>query len=98
WRESAVGVKELSARSEVPEPATKLRIRAQNALAVRQAREAVAVLWSCYGANAIYTRDPLQRFLRDLQAMSQHFSFSFDVAGAAYGTAVLGGKYVNPTL
>ncbi len=76
----------------------KLRLRAQNAFAVHQCHEAVETLWQCYGANAIYTRDPLQRFQRDLQAMKQHFSFNFDIAGAAFGTAALGGKYVNPTL
>ncbi len=76
----------------------KLRLRAQNALAVAQAREAVETLWSFYGANAIYTRDPLQRYLRDVQAASQHFSFNFDIAGAAYGTIALGGKYTNPTM
>jgi 3-hydroxy-9,10-secoandrosta-1,3,5(10)-triene-9,17-dione monooxygenase len=76
----------------------KLRLRAQNAFAVSQAREAVETLWSFYGANAIYTRDPLQRYLRDVQAASQHFSFNFDIAGSAYGIAALGGKYSNPTL
>ncbi len=76
----------------------KLRLRAQNSFAVGQAREAVETLWSFYGANAIYTRDPLQRFLRDAQAASQHFSFNFDIAGSAYGTVALGGKYGNPTL
>jgi 3-hydroxy-9,10-secoandrosta-1,3,5(10)-triene-9,17-dione monooxygenase len=76
----------------------KLRLRAQNALAVAQAREAVETLWSFYGANAIYTRDPLQRYLRDVQAASQHFSFNFDIAGSAYGTVALGGKYTNPTM
>jgi 3-hydroxy-9,10-secoandrosta-1,3,5(10)-triene-9,17-dione monooxygenase len=76
----------------------KLRLRAQNAFAVAQSREAVETLWSFYGANAIYTRDPLQRYLRDVQAASQHFSFNFDIAGSAYGTAALGGKYANPTL
>ena len=76
----------------------KLRLRAQNAFAVSQSREAVETLWSFYGANAIYTRDPLQRFLRDAQAASQHFSFNFDIAGSAYGTVALGGKYANPTL
>lgn len=85
-------------QNEMPDLETKLRLRAQNALAVRQARQAVETLWSCYGANAIYTRDPLQRYLRDLQAINQHFSFSFDIAGAAYGTAALGGKYANPTM
>ncbi|HJT60985.1 MAG TPA: acyl-CoA dehydrogenase family protein [Burkholderiales bacterium] len=76
----------------------KLRLRAQNAFAVSQSREAVETLWSFYGANAIYTRDPLQRYLRDVQAASQHFSFNFDIAGAAFGMTALGGKYANPTL
>src|SRR4029453_14986472 len=65
----------------------KLRLRAQNAFAVAEAREAVETLWSFYGANAIYTRDPLQRYLRDVKAPSQHFSFNFDIAGAGFGTA-----------
>ena len=77
---------------------TKLRLRAQNAFAVSQSREAVETLWSFYGANAIYTRDPLQRYLRDVQAAGQHFSFNFDIAGAAFGSVALGGKYANPTL
>ena len=77
---------------------TKLRLRIQNTLAVMQSREAVETLWSCYGANAIYTRDPLQRFLRDTQAINQHFSFNFDIAGSAFGTVALGGKYTNPTM
>jgi 3-hydroxy-9,10-secoandrosta-1,3,5(10)-triene-9,17-dione monooxygenase len=76
----------------------KLRLRAQNAFAVAQSREAVETLWSFYGANAIYTRDPLQRYLRDVQAASQHFSFNFDIAGSAYGTVAMGGKYANPTM
>ena len=77
---------------------TKLRLRIQNTMAVMQSREAVETLWSCYGANAIYTRDPLQRFLRDTQAINQHFSFNFDIAGSAYGTVAMGGKYTNPTM
>ena len=97
-RQSAIGFDQYAERNAVPDLDTKLRWRAQNAFAVRQARQAVEVLWSCYGANAIYTRDPLQRYLRDLQAMSQHFSFNFDIAGAAYGMLALGGKYANPTM
>jgi 3-hydroxy-9,10-secoandrosta-1,3,5(10)-triene-9,17-dione monooxygenase len=76
----------------------KLRLRIQNTLAVAQSREAVETLWSCYGANAIYTRDPLQRYLRDVQAASQHFSFNFDIAGSAYGTVAMGGKFASPTM
>ena len=97
-RESALGFEGFAERNAVPDLDTKLRWRAQNAFAVRQARQAVEVLWSCYGANAIYTRDPLQRYLRDLLAINQHFSFNFDIAGAAYGTVALGAKYANPTM
>jgi 3-hydroxy-9,10-secoandrosta-1,3,5(10)-triene-9,17-dione monooxygenase len=97
-RESALAFQKAAEREEVPDLETKLRYRAQNAMAVAQARQAVETLWSCYGANAIYTRDPLQRYLRDAQAINQHFSFNFDIAGAAFGTVALGGKYTNPTL
>jgi len=97
-RQSGLGFQEYAEKNEVPDIDTKLRWRAQNAFAVRQARQAVETLWSCYGANAIYTRDPLQRYLRDLQAINQHFSFNFDIAGAAYGTFALGGRYANPTM
>ncbi len=97
-RQSALGFEMHADENRVPDIPTKLRWRAQNAYAVRQARQAVEVLWSCYGANAIYTRDPFQRYMRDLMAINQHFSFSFDIAGAALGTVALGGKYANPTM
>ena len=93
-RESAL-VFQNNERLDIEE---KLRLRTQNAFAVQQCHEAVETLWACYGANAIYTREPLQRFQRDLQAMKQHFSFNFDIAGSAFGTVAMGGKYSNPTM
>jgi 3-hydroxy-9,10-secoandrosta-1,3,5(10)-triene-9,17-dione monooxygenase len=97
-RQSAVAFHDTAARGEVPDLATKLRFRAHSAFAVSQAREAVEVLWSCYGAQGLYTCDPLQRHLRDVLAISQHFSFNFDIAGAAYGLHALGGTYASPTM
>lgn len=97
-RESAITFDRYAERSDVPPLEEKLRLRIQNTMAVMQSREAVETLWSCYGANGIYTRDPLQRFLRDTQAINQHFSFNFDIAGSAYGTVAMGGKYMNPTM
>ena len=82
----------------MPDLETKLRFRTHSAFAVNQAREAVETLWSCYGANGIYTRDPLQRYLRDVLAINQHFSFNFDIAGAAYGLVALGGSFASPTM
>jgi 3-hydroxy-9,10-secoandrosta-1,3,5(10)-triene-9,17-dione monooxygenase len=97
-RQSAVELQTMAARNEVPDLATKLKFRAQGAFAVGQAREAVETLWSCYGAQGLYTRDPLQRHLRDVLAIGQHFSFNFDIAGSAFGLDALGGTYANPTM
>ena len=97
-RQSAIALQDFAARSEVPDLPTKLRYRAHTAFAVTQAREAVETLWSCYGAQGLYTRDPLQRHLRDVIAMNQHFSFNFDIAGSAFGLNALGGPYANPTM
>ena len=97
-RESAIAFQDAAERGVVPDLETKLRFRAHSAFAVGQAREAVETLWSCYGAQGLYTRDPLQRHLRDVLAINQHFSFNFDIAGAAYGLFALGGHYANPTM
>ena len=97
-RQSAIAFQASAERNEVPDLQTKLRFRAHSAFAVNQAREAVETLWSCYGAQGLYTRDPLQRHLRDVLAINQHFSFNFDIAGAAYGSLALGGHYANPTM
>ena len=97
-RQSAIAFDDYAARGETPDLETKLRFRAHSAFAVGQSREAVETLWSCYGAQGLYRRDPLQRHLRDVIAIAQHFSFNFDIAGAAYGTHALGGAYVNPAM
>jgi 3-hydroxy-9,10-secoandrosta-1,3,5(10)-triene-9,17-dione monooxygenase len=97
-RQSAIAFHEAAAVGTVPDLATKLRFRAHSAFAVAQAREALDTLWSCYGAQGLYTRDPLQRHLRDVLGISQHFSFNFDIAGAAFGLNALGGPYANPTM
>jgi 3-hydroxy-9,10-secoandrosta-1,3,5(10)-triene-9,17-dione monooxygenase len=97
-RQSAIAFQAAAQRNEAPDLETKLRFRAHSAFAVNQSREAVETLWSCYGAQGLYLRDPLQRHLRDVLAINQHFSFNFDIAGAAYGLRALGGRYANPTM
>jgi 3-hydroxy-9,10-secoandrosta-1,3,5(10)-triene-9,17-dione monooxygenase len=97
-RRSAIAFQDFAERNVTPDLDTKLRFRAHSAFAVAQAREAVETLWSCYGAQGLYSSDPLQRHLRDVLAISQHFSFNFDIAGAGYGLAALGGKYTNQTM
>ena len=64
-RQSALELQAAAERNDIPDLDTKLRFRAHSACAVSQAREAVEILWSCYGAQGLYTRDPLKRYLRD---------------------------------
>ncbi len=97
-RQSAIALQTAAACNQVPDLPTKLRYRAHTAFAVGQARKAVETLWSCYGAQGLYTRDPLQRHLRDVTAINQHFSFNFDIAGSAFGLDALGGRYASPTM
>jgi 3-hydroxy-9,10-secoandrosta-1,3,5(10)-triene-9,17-dione monooxygenase len=98
-RQSAIALQAAAADDGAAlDLATKLRFRAQTAFAVGQAREAIETLWSCYGAKGLYLSDPIQRHFRDVLAIGQHFSFNFDIAGAAFGLDALGGAYNNPTL
>lgn len=97
-RDTAIGFSDIAARGRAPDLDTKLKYRAYAAFAVNQSREAIEALWSCYGAQGLYTSDPLQRHLRDVQAINQHFSYNFDIAGSAYGVNALGGTYGNPTM
>ena len=97
-RDTAIGFSDIAAHGKAPDLDTKLKYRAYAAFAVNQSREAIEALWSCYGAQGLYTRDPLQRYLRDVQAINQHFSYNFDIAGSAYGLNALGGTYGNPTM
>jgi 3-hydroxy-9,10-secoandrosta-1,3,5(10)-triene-9,17-dione monooxygenase len=98
-RQSAIALQAAAADDGAAlDLATKLRFRAQTAFAVGQAREAIETLWSCYGAKGLYLSDPIQRHFRDVLAIGQHYSFNFDIAGAAFGLDALGGAYNNPTL
>jgi 3-hydroxy-9,10-secoandrosta-1,3,5(10)-triene-9,17-dione monooxygenase len=97
-RQSAIAFDAYAARGEVPDLETKLRFRAHSAFAVGQSArgggDAVVVLRR---AGAVQTRSAAAH-LRDVIAIAQHFSFNFDIAGAAYGTHALGGAYANPTM
>ena len=77
---------------------TKLRLRAQNAFAVtsraRRSRRSGRSTAPMPSILAIRCSD----ICATCRRASQHFSFNFDIAGAAFGTAALGGKYANPTL
>ena len=74
----------------VPDFTTKTRFRRNGAYAASECRRAVDILFEASGGAALYERNPIQRFFRDIHAINAHISFNFDIAGAQYGRAVLG--------
>jgi 3-hydroxy-9,10-secoandrosta-1,3,5(10)-triene-9,17-dione monooxygenase len=66
------------------------RIRIACAAVARLCLRAIEQIYANSGASAIYDANPLQRYWRDVHAMSAHAALSFDRAGEAFGRAELG--------
>jgi alkylation response protein AidB-like acyl-CoA dehydrogenase len=66
------------------------RYRRDAAWAVQTCARAVARLQPAAGAHSIFLDSPLQRAVRDLQAMSTHIVADSDAGGEAYARALLG--------
>jgi 3-hydroxy-9,10-secoandrosta-1,3,5(10)-triene-9,17-dione monooxygenase len=77
-------------RGQIPDMATKTRLRRDGAFSVNLCTEAVSLLFSASGARALFTTGALQRQFRDAHAINSHFAFSFDAAGTNYGRVALG--------
>ncbi len=58
--------------------------------AVHACAEAVTRLYAVSGAHAIFRSDPLQRAVRDIQAMCTHIGFNFNAEGRNYGAMCMG--------
>ena len=66
------------------------RVRAHSAYATVQAREAVDILYQASGASAIQASIPIQRFQRDIQALSNHAFLTASTSLELYGRIVCG--------
>lgn len=88
WASAAAG-------TEVP-PEQRARIRAAVAWATARAVAVVDTAYHAGGGSALYADSPLQRRLRDIHAMTQHFLVKPDVLTTA--GAVLAGQDVDLTI
>jgi hypothetical protein len=70
--------------------ATRLRVRADVAWAIRLSKEVVDTVQSASGASSIRLDDPLQRIVRDVQAISLHASYLFNTNVELYGRVLCG--------
>ena len=68
----------------------RLKCRAHVSYATRLAREVVDQLFSASGASAIQSQVPIQRFQRDMQALSNHAIMSPSATTELYGRHLCG--------
>ncbi len=85
-------------RGHEPDMATKTRYRRDGAYSVALCTEAVDMLFTSFGADALYSRTAAQRRFRDAHAIAAHIAFNFDATGATHGRAELGLRVDNATL
>jgi 3-hydroxy-9,10-secoandrosta-1,3,5(10)-triene-9,17-dione monooxygenase len=77
-------------RGQIPDMATKTKLRRDGAYSVNLCTEAVSLLFSASGARGLFTSGALQRQFRDAHAINSHLAFNFDAAGTTYGRVALG--------
>lgn len=82
----------------VPDLMRKLIYRRDGAFEVKLAVEAVTGLFGITGASGLYLSHPMQRALRDVNAVASHIHLTFDVGGTMYGRAALGLPLEGPPL
>ncbi|HEV2264408.1 MAG TPA: flavin-dependent monooxygenase [Stellaceae bacterium] len=77
------------AASDFPADA-RARWRRDGAFTTRMCVEAVDLVFTGAGGNAIYLTNPLQRAWRDVHAAGAHVVVNWDAAGTLYGRVALG--------
>jgi 3-hydroxy-9,10-secoandrosta-1,3,5(10)-triene-9,17-dione monooxygenase len=97
-RQNCIQAMAEARRGQIPDIATKTRLRRDGAFSVNLCTKAVSLLFSASGARGLFTTGALQRQFRDAHAINSHFAFNFDAAGTNYGRVALGLPCENLTL
>jgi len=77
-------------RDQQVDVATRLRNRLTHTFAAKLLVQAVDAVFAAGGGNALGTKQPLQRFWRDIHAAGSHISLNWDAVGSMYGQHVFG--------
>jgi alkylation response protein AidB-like acyl-CoA dehydrogenase len=78
-----------------PDPELRARVRSAATWATGAAAEVVEAAYTAGGGSALYLTSPLQRRLRDVRAVTQHFAVKPDTLTLA--GAVLAGQEADLT-
>lgn len=90
--EAARDVMASLSRGETVDQKLRLHTKLRSSFACQIALEAVQRLFNAAGGRVLYTRNSLQRQMRDLQAATSHISVGWDGAAAGYGGYLLGSE------
>jgi 3-hydroxy-9,10-secoandrosta-1,3,5(10)-triene-9,17-dione monooxygenase len=75
-----------------------MRYRRDVCFATNMCIEAVDMVNLGFGAEALFTDRPLQRYFRDAHAVASHIAFNMDVAASAHGRVAIGLDTTHPTV
>ena len=81
--------------NEMPSVDDRVRYRRNQAYVATLGVRAMNRLFEASGAHVLFDSDPIQRFHRDANAASHHFTFSWHVASEQYGRVRLGLEPTN---
>ncbi len=84
--------------SRTPDLETRMRYRRDVCFATNMCIEAVDMVNLGFGAEALFTDRPLQRYFRDAHAVASHIAFNMDVAASAHGRVAIGLDTTHPTV
>jgi 3-hydroxy-9,10-secoandrosta-1,3,5(10)-triene-9,17-dione monooxygenase len=82
----------------IPDLETRMRYRRDVCFTTNLCIEAVDLVNGGFGAQALYTNSPLQRYFRDAHAVAAHIAFSMDAAASAHGRVAIGLDTAHPTI
>lgn len=81
---------ETVARGETVDVAMRMRNRLTHTFATKLLTQAVDAVFLAAGGSALGLQHPVQRFWRDIHAVSSHISLNWDAVGSMYGQHVFG--------
>lgn len=81
---------EAAQRGEPAAIALRMRNRLTHSFATKLLTAAVDAVFAAAGGNALGLHHPVQRFWRDIHAVSAHISLNWDSVGSMYGQHVFG--------
>jgi len=87
---------ETLARGERLSERQRLQSRLSASFAAQQALSAVQRLFNAAGGRVIYSRNVLQRRMRDIQAAASHISIAWNTTSSAYGGFLLQASAIDP--